>query len=313
MPSCADLTLGWTGSPDRPATCSWENGLVVFNDNTLCAGLELSHLQGQLDHVRGKFDGRDLEVRGGAELESVDILGQQLTHLRAPLEVEKGIAKLKNLRGRLLGGDLFGDIIVSLDSTPRFSSKFRVQDADLERFTRTIPGRQKIRGKVGARLELSGMGYDLHSLQGLGEAHITRGDLGELPAALRLVKLLNLSPATKTAFDTADVQLLIVDGRTYLNPIQLTGDAFSLRGAGTLDLQGDLDLRLRVLYGRDTYHIRGISDAFREVSGKIFDIHVDGPASAPNFQLQALPPASVALRRVFTRGRPDAATAPAKP
>lgn len=299
----ADLSLGWSGLAGRPATCSWANGLVVFNDNTLRAGLDLTHLQGQLDHVQGKFDGKELEVRGALELESVDILGQQLTRLRSPLKVEKGVAKLNDLRGRLLGGELFGDIAVSLDATPKFSSSFRVQDADLERFTRTVPGRQKIRGKVGARLELSGMGYDLHSLQGVGEAHITRGDLGELPDVLRLVKLLNLSPATKTAFDSADVRLLVVDGRTYLNPIQLTGDAFSLRGAGTLDLQGDLDLRLRVLFGRDAFHIRGISDAFREVSGKIFDIHVTGPAGSPNFQLQALPPASSAIRRVFGRDR----------
>ena len=122
----------------------------------------------------------------------------------------------------------------------------------------------------------------MRTLQGRGEAHVVKGDLGELPAALRLFKLLNLSRATKTAFDTADVAMPVRDGRTTLAPIQLTGDAFSLRGAGTLDTQGDLNLRLRLLYGRDSWHIRGLSDAIREASGNIFDIHVTGPVASPS-------------------------------
>lgn len=292
-----DLGLGWSGRAGAPATCWWENGLVVFNGNTIRAGLDLGHIQGQLDHVRGRFDGRDLEVHGAIDVESIDLLGQQVLQFRSPLDVSRGVARLGDFSATLLKGRVFGTVAVAIDASPRFSADVSVIGADLERFTRTMPGRQKMRGLVSGRVAVSGVGGDTHSLQGGGEAHIARGDLGELPLFLRLVKILNLSAATRTAFDSADVSFSIRDGRTTLDPIQLTGDAFSLRGAGTLDPQGDLDLNLRVLYGRDAYHIRGLSDLTRELSGKIFDIRVTGPATSPRYDTQVLPPFSDAFRR----------------
>ena len=62
----ADLALGWSGKAGELATCAWENGTVVFVDNTIQAGIPLKHLQGQIDHLRGSFDGRDLVVSRGA-------------------------------------------------------------------------------------------------------------------------------------------------------------------------------------------------------------------------------------------------------
>ncbi|HWE35691.1 MAG TPA: AsmA-like C-terminal region-containing protein [Isosphaeraceae bacterium] len=302
-----NLGLGWSGKAGDPATCWWDKGLIIFNGNTIRAGLDLGHIQGQLDHVRGRFDGRDLEVHGAIDIESIDLMGQQVTRFRSPLDVAKGVARLGDFSGRLLGGRVFGNVAVAIDSSPRFSAEVAVAGADLERFTRTMPGRQRLRGLVSGKLAVSGRGGDTHSLQGEGEAKIARGDLGELPPVLRLVKILNLSPATRTAFDSADVAFSIRDGRTTLDPIQLTGDAFSLRGAGTLDPQGDLDLDLRVLYGRDAYHIRGLSDLTRELSGKIFDVRVTGPAAAPKYSTQVLPPFSAAFRRPPADARRPAA------
>ena len=51
--------------------------------------------------------------------------------------------------------------------------------------SRATPGRspasRTIRGLVSGRVDLSGLGADLHTLQGGGEAHVTEGDLGKLP------------------------------------------------------------------------------------------------------------------------------------
>jgi hypothetical protein len=126
-------------------------------------------------------------------------------------------------------------------------------------------------------------------LQGNGEAHVSQGDLGELPFFLRLIKQINLSPATKTAFDSADVNFTIQSGEAYLDPIKFTGDAFSLMGRGTLDVQGSLDLRLRVLYGRDKLHLKLVSDAMREASGQLVVVRVLGTPSYPKPSLEPLP------------------------
>jgi hypothetical protein len=165
----------------------------------------------------------------------------------------------------------------------------------------TIPGRQRFRGRVSGQLSLNGLGHDLRTLQGQGEAHITEGDLGELPSFLSLLKVLRLSPATKTAFDSADVAFRIENGKTWIEPIRFTGDAFSLQGRGTLDVQGDLDLRLRVLFGRDRFHLLLVSDALREASGQLFVVGVHGTPSVPKFKLEPLPAASDAFKAIGSR------------
>lgn len=296
-----DLALGWSGREGEPAWCSWNKALVVFNGQTIQIDPPLRHIQGQIDGVRGRFDGQALEVHGRLDLESVNLLGQQVTRVRSPWDVEQGQARLDDIRADLLGGELTGRVAVGIDATPKYSAHLEVRDADLSRYTKTLPGRQAFRGLVSGQLDFSGMGNDLRALEGKGDFQIAQGDLGELPVMLRLVKFLKLSPASKTAFDAASVAIRVQDGQAYLDPIQFTGDAFSLRGAGTLDLQGDLNLRLRILYGRDKWHVPVVSDALREASGKFFDIHVSGPAAYPQFRSEVLPQASEMMRALGAR------------
>ena len=297
-----NLRLAWSGLANDPVQCAWDHGLVVFNDNTIQAGLPLEHLQGQLDSVWGKSNGESLEVHGALQLESISLLGQQVTRLTSPIHVQGGAARLTDIKGSLLGGELSGRFGVSLDEVPHYEASLVVQGADLERYARTVHGHQSFRGQVYGKLDLNGFGNDLHTLQGQGEGHIVRGDLGELPVFLRLVKFLNLSSATKTAFDSADVAITIRDGKSLLNPIRFVGDAFSLHGQGTLDVQGDLDLRLRVVYGRDKERLRLVSEALREASGQFFIVHVLGTPAFPKFKLEALPRVSEGVKSLGRLG-----------
>src|SRR5262249_34189969 len=93
----------------------------------------------------------------------------------------------------------------------------------------------------------------------------------------------------KTAFDSADVEFRIDHGTAILDPIKFTGGAFSLLGRGTRDPLGELDLRLRVLYGRDRFHLPVVSDLMREASAQFLLVHVMGASSNPIFKLEALP------------------------
>ena len=169
----------------------------------------------------------------------------------------------------------------------------------------TLSGRQSYRGELGAAIDLSGLGNNVRSIQGKGEAHITQGDLGELPVALRFINFLNSnlslldSPRTsgKTAFDSADVAFRIDHGTAILDPIKLTGSAVSLQGSGNRDPLGNLDIQLRVLYGRDRLHLPIVSDLMREASGQFLIVHVLGPSSNPRFKLETLPQ----VRKLGTR------------
>jgi hypothetical protein len=68
-----------------------------------------------------------------------------------------------------------------------------------------------------------------------------------------------------------------------------------------MDVQGDLDLNLRVLYGRDKLHVRGLSDLVREASGQFFVVAVKGTPAFPKFSLEPFPEAAGALKSIGRR------------
>jgi hypothetical protein len=292
-----NLRIGWSGVPDQPAWCQWDKALVVFNDNTLKTGIPLEHIQGELDNVSGWSNGLGLRVAGIVKLDSVIVMGQQVTRIESPFRVEDGMAKLEDLRGHFLGGELGGQGWVSLDATPRYGATISLHRAQLQEYARTLGGRRPFRGNIDAWLECTGLGSDRRTLEGQGEAHITQGDLGELPVVFRFAKFLNVPNALsdaprariKTMFDSADVAFTISHGLSTLDPIKFTGNAFSLQGRGTLDPQANLDLRLRVLFGRDRFHIPILSDVTREAGGQFLIVRVKGTPSYPEYTLEPLP------------------------
>ncbi len=186
-----NLQIGWSGEAGVPAWCRWDNTRVVFIDNTLKAGVPLEHIQGQLRDVRGWSNGQSIEVHGAVQLDSITLLGQQITQVESPFHLERGSAGLESLRAKLLRGDLVGEGTISLDATPKYSASLRLAGAQLEEYARTLEGRQTYRGRLDAAINLSGLGNNVRTIQGNGEAQITQGDLGELPVALRFINFLN--------------------------------------------------------------------------------------------------------------------------
>jgi AsmA-like C-terminal region len=293
-----DLKIGWSGVANDPAWCSWDKVKVVLNDNTLKTGIPLEHIQGELDRVSGWSNGAGLRVEGIMSLASVVVLGQQITQVESPFRVQEGVAELIDLRGRFLEGDLWGRGGVTLDVTPTYRAEMSLHGARLEEYARTLGGRRSYRGNIDARIECNGMGSDIHTVQGQGEAHITDGDLGELPIYFRPIALvtrtLSLSDAprvrARTAFDSIDLAFTISHGLWNLDPIKLTGNAFSLQGWGTLDPQSNLDLRLAVLLGRDRFPVRLLNDLSRGASAPIVRVRIGGTLAHPDPRIEPLPP-----------------------
>ncbi len=305
-----DLEIGWSGAEGDLAWCRWKNTKVIFNDNSIRTAIPVEHIQGQLENVSGWSNGMALEVQGVVNFESVSFMGQQISQLESPFHVKEGQARLDSIRGRYLGGEVLGEdpCSISLDATPRYHAALSLKGAKLEEYARTIYGRQAYRGNIDARIAIDGLGSDVRSIHGRGEAHIRQGDLGQLPAVLRLASFVNSVPSMavasddkprttgKTAFDSADVDFTISYGMTTFDPIRFTGNAFSLLGRGTLDQQGFLDLRLNLLWGRDRFHIPLVSEFARRASTPFFIASVKGTPSNLQFDSVLLPPVGDALR-----------------
>lgn len=298
----ADLRLGWSGQAGEPTWCRWENGLVVLNGNAFDAGVSLRNLQGQLQNLSGRFDGHDLFVDGIVALDTINVKGFPINRFSAPFQIEKGFVRLPSIQAEVLGGQAYGDLSLQLADEPLYETNVKLVGLDLTRYARTVPGRQSVRGRVSGKMSLSGKGGDPKNLQGGGAAEITQGDLGEIPEFLRFVKAINLSPATKTAFDSAQVDFAVTNGTTRFDAIKFQGDAFSLDGDGSMSTRGDLNIHLNVVYGRDRMRIPVLSDALKEATGQFIQVRVSGKPSYPEFRLDVLPSTFDALRNFGQEG-----------
>jgi hypothetical protein len=292
-----DIQIGWSGEKGEPAWCRWARTLVVFNDNSLKTGIPLEHIQGQLENVRGWSNGLNLEVHGNIHIASMSFMDQQIIELISAFHIDKGVARLDDARAQLHRGVLTGSGEITLDDTPKYATSLRLNGALLEAYAQTLPGRQSFRGTLNATVDLNGHGNDIRNLQGKGEAHITNGELGEQSVFLKLIDFLNGNlflfgsqrSTAKTVFDSADVEFRINHGTTTLDPIKLTGNAFSLSGDGTRSPLGELDIRLGVIMGRDQYRIPVISPIVRKASEQVVGVRIKGAASNPNFTIEPVP------------------------
>ena len=285
-----NLSIAWDGQADNPAVCSWDQAQVLFQDGAISAGIPFQHIQGRVANVSGRSDGRGIDVSGQLQIDSVIVADQQVTNLSTPITVRDGKATLADVNGRLLGGQLRGQLELGLATTPEYHSWIEIQQADLTKFTQTLPGRQTLTGIISARAELTGVGTDPRRLQGSGSAQLTQGDLGKIPWFFRLISPLNLSRERHAAFDAGNLVFVIKDGEVLLDPIKVTGNTLSLYGRGVVKLPGDIDLEFKPLYGRDErLHIPGFSEATREATGEVFLITAKGPIASPHVGLEVLP------------------------
>lgn len=286
-----DLGVSWNGQPGAPARCEWDNTIVVFDGNTVQTGFPLEQLQGQIDHLKGWSDGRAIEAQGIVNIASTHLGSIQLADFSSPLVIGQNQAHLTNIQARLLDGTIYGDASVSFDANPRYRTRLQIQNANLARYALALPGRQELRGLASARLAIEGNGNDFRTCVGDAELHVTEGNLGQLPIALQWMKAANFRKPSKTAFDAAYVRATIADGQATLDPVRFTGDAFSLFGQGSVKLQGDreLDLRLSPIYGREGLRLPVLSTAMREASDRALDVHITGPITDPIIRPEPLP------------------------
>ncbi len=197
-----NLGIGWSGKQTDPAWCSWDHAKMFFRDNSIAAGLPLQHIQGQFRDVKGWSDGRGVQTEGVLELDSLIVADQQISGFRSPLMLGGGKVALTEITAKLLDGQVWGNLDVTLGSTPDYKAAFRVEGADLARYAQTLRGHQEIAGKVSGYVELTGAGSDLRRLNGSGEGTYARAIWARSPSFCELFSLSITSCETRRPIST---------------------------------------------------------------------------------------------------------------
>ena len=125
-----------------------------------------------------------------------------------------------------------------------------------------------------------------------------------------LLKLLSIRQPDDTAFTNGTATFNLQGEHIYFRQIDLSGDIFTLRGTGEMDLQRNVNLQFYAAIGRDRFYIPVIRPLLGDASRSFLLIEVDGSLDRPHIERKAFPQISERLRQLLP---PDASPDAAQP
>jgi hypothetical protein len=249
-----NLTVDVPAEHDKPPQVYWDGGLRL-QGATLHTGVELEHVTG-LVFCRGNYQGKLRSVVGNFKLDEASLCKQPVHDIHSQIlvsEAQPDSLELPNIKGRLFGGDIGGSVRVEFGPEVHYEVNLTGSQIKLEDFGRyhRLSPKAQLSGLASARLYLKGDGSDRNGLNGAGSIDVPNGKMYNLPVLLDLLKVLNLRWPDKTAFEEARVRFAIQGKRVDVSQLDLFGNAVSLSGRGTMNLDGsDVHLDFYVIWGR---------------------------------------------------------------
>lgn len=312
-------------TPFREATTTmaWDLKLVM-NQAKMMVGLPLENVFGTVRLI-GQYDGQNAECRGELDIDSLTVYGSQITKLRGPIWMDNtktaagGYAqpfRVKPNRSNIdpladpaappdsLVGVLHGGVVrfdAQMNSGPKgeFLVQATLSDGCLKTACREFGAEMdNIEGHSFAGIRLRGDYSGTHSHRGEGRIQLRGAEIYELPVFLSLLKILNVGPLTRTAFDSSNIDFTIHGENIVFERMEFLGDAISLIGNGKMNLDWEIDLNFYSVMGRGRIYIPLISELYRASSQKVLWINVNGTLDDPKTNRQWLPELSDSLRQL---------------
>jgi len=299
---------------------------VDLHQTNVDFGVGLQNINGTVA-LQGEYRNRHLLCGGELAVDSLTYRDVQWTEVRGPIWVDnnrallgvdaarrKGEQQPRPITARVVGGSVVGEAWVRFDEPSQFGLAASLTDGDLSLMAQEVmPGRQQLRGKILAGIELGGNGSGRHTLSGRGYMRLSEADIYHLPQMVALLKILSIRLPDTNAFTDCNIDYWIDAGHVYFNRINLNGDAISLVGSGQMSPQGNVALTFYAMVGRDNLNVPIVRDVFRGASQQFMLIRVSGPWTEPDIRREPFPGVNQALAELQSQlllGQPPTQTTP---
>ncbi len=183
-----------------------------------------------------------------------------------------------DIRARMLSGTMFFSGIEPFNGL-RSKYRLRLVDSDFHGFlvdqgeTHT-----QASGRLSVQCDLQGSLTNIAAMEGKGKAWLREANLYELPAMVRLFRLLSVRP-DQGAFDSADIDFDIDGDRIPVSNVQLEGDLISMHGSGWVNMRRELHFDLDGNVGNRTLAGAIFRPIANQTNTRLFRIEVDGTTS----------------------------------
>jgi hypothetical protein len=307
----AYLTLDQPGEPGNALKVWWGGG-VTLREAAFKAGVQAQGVTGVF-HCHGHHDGQQMHgLFGDLLLQRALVLGQPLSNLHARLEIppeKPNVVEVRDLKADLFGGTVGGEAHLKLGQVLRYEVDLEAVQMQLDRFGKHNLGaagqRAQLQGAARAALHLTGEGGDLLTLKGNGRLDVPQGKMGELPLLLDLVKAVGLRVPDRTAFEQAHMVFAVEGPQVRVQQLDLYGNAVSVRGQGTVDLDGNnVSLDFSATPGRFAQVLPPVLDAIPQaISQQILKIKMRGrlgQGGAVRFEKELVPGVLEPIKRAVS-------------
>jgi uncharacterized protein involved in outer membrane biogenesis len=239
------------------------------------------------------LSGNKLAGAGKAGIEKLSVAELLFAEkLVAPVSFAGGDAKLAPLSGKLAGGEVTGEIGVTVLGGAKYAVNLQISNADMERLLQEAGVKKRVLegGKLKANAKLTGTG-GLPTIAGNGRAEIAGGQLVGLPALSLVASLLQIKALERVRFDEAVMEFAIAENMMQTPVIRVRAPDLQLDGRGSVSLADyslnhtlTLALSQSALAGAPK-EVRGI---FKERADGFFtlDFKVWGPYDSPKTDLK---------------------------
>ncbi len=171
-----------------------------------------------------------------------------------------------------------------------------MDNIDLNRFCmESVPGRQTLKGRVSAGINLQGNGGGVRTLVGQGGVQLRDADIYRLPFMVALLNFFNLKPPETSAFSTCNMDFRIAGENVSLDRIHFGGDVISMDGEGEMDLNTAIRLSLHTIPGRSEMQLPVWTKLVGGASQQIMEIQVTGTLADPVIKRKAFPTINEAI------------------
>ncbi|MFW6171829.1 MAG: AsmA-like C-terminal region-containing protein, partial [Planctomycetota bacterium] len=314
-----DGSCWFRGGDRKPLFAGWDL-LLDIEDGAIEKELKLEHIHGSI-RLQGEKNAAGSQCLGHLEIDSLMSRDVQVSQIRGPLLLDakqlllgsqaargKHDAPPQPITANVMGGKAEMDARVTFGAELGFAVNLSLSDVSVTRLARSLlDQKHDVSGKGFALVRVNGTEAGLHTLQGTGELRLREADIYELPIMARLLNLLSLRPPANTAFTSSDVDFRIQGEQIYLDRVDFTGNAVSLKGHGWMDLNRRVNLDFYALVGRQELQFRLLRMLLAEASKNILAIQVVGDIGNPQVIKKPLPELDDTLQRLFPEA--DARTA----
>ncbi|MFA5795278.1 MAG: hypothetical protein WC980_09495 [Candidatus Brocadiia bacterium] len=268
---------------------------IKLSNGALRVGLLLNEINGSIT-IKGQSQANSQKghTAGSIQMNHLRIEGKQFSNLSIQFLRENNRFSFYDINGSAYGGTISGYTTVELPNKQNASSykyygQINLVGLDIRSIGRdTTLVASDISGKLSAELIIAGNNISKEAISIQGQASIIDAQLWEVPIFLSIFNLFTMSE--KSVFHEGEIKFSMKGGKINVTRLIFASKSVTLKGAGTIKLDGTLDLQFDTQFAPwflpDIKILKDITNLFTK---GIYTIKVEGPFTEPKAVLKPLP------------------------